>query len=92
MDYLEIIGTQKHTTVNKIIGDKLLGFHREKLWYDGRSKTHYFSIIDDPIGESILSEWAIKSDVLGFDNLGHNLSENTICSTEFEEFLKYIDK
>ncbi len=44
----------KSQSIDALIQDPREGFHRNNPWYDGRSTMHDYSIIDAPIGGSVL--------------------------------------
>ena len=53
----------KLQSIDALIQDPREGFHRNNPWYDGRSTMHDYSIIDAPIGGSVLSPEVISDAV-----------------------------
>ena len=63
LDFLEMKELLKLQSIDALIQDPREGFHRNNPWYDGRSTMHDYSIIDAPIGGSVLSPEVISDAV-----------------------------
>lgn len=92
LDYLEIKKLLADNTLEDIIGNKRVGFHRENPWYDGRSSMHNFTIIDVPRGGSLLSKEEIMDAVLNTDVWTSAFCDQDFESIGTEEIVSFFDE
>jgi hypothetical protein len=63
LDFLEMKELLKSQSIDALIQNSRVGFHRNNPWYDGRSTMHNYTIIDAPIEGSVLSPEVISDAV-----------------------------